>query len=74
MASRTTALPRNEKERFETPPLVSEPGQRSLISPCASMKLRAKRSCSCMPVATARMFASKMSSSGRKPASPVSRS
>ena len=33
------------------------------------MKLSAKRSCSSIPVATARMFGSKMMSSGGKPAS-----
>jgi hypothetical protein len=48
-------LPRNEKERFETPPLVFEPGQRSLSSGSASMNAFANPLCSSMPVATARM-------------------
>ena len=37
MASRTTSLPRNANDRFVMPPLVREPGQRSLISGSASM-------------------------------------
>ena len=64
IASRTTSLPRNENERFEMPPLVRAPGQRSLISGSASMKLSAKRLCSSMPVATASTFGSKTMSSG----------
>ena len=72
IASRTTSLPRNENERFEMPPLVRAPGQRSLISGSASMKLSAKRLCSSMPVATASTFGSKMTSSGAKPTSSTS--
>jgi hypothetical protein len=41
IASRTTSLPRNEKDRFETPPLTLAPGQRSLIRRVASMKATA---------------------------------
>ena len=46
------------------PPLVFAPGQRSLRSGSASMYAFAKPLCSSMPVATARMFVSKMMSSG----------
>ena len=38
MASRTTSLPRKENDRFEIPPEVRAPGQRSLISGNDSMK------------------------------------
>ena len=38
IASRTTSLPRNEKERLLTPPLIFAPGQASLIRRVASMK------------------------------------
>ena len=55
------------------PPLVREPGQRSLISGSASMNAFAKPLCSSIPVATARTFGSKMMSSGAQP-SPVRRS
>ncbi len=74
IASRTTSLPRNEKERFEIPPLVWAPGQRSLISGSASMNAFAKPLCSSIPVATASTFGSKTMSSGSKPTSWVSRS
>ena len=55
------------------PPLVREPGQRSLISGSASMNAFAYSLCSSIPVATASTFESKMMSSGAKPM-PVSRS
>ena len=38
MASRTGSLPRNEKERFETPPEMCTCGKVEVISPVASMK------------------------------------
>ena len=38
MASRTTLLPRKEKDRLLTPPLLRAPGQVALISRVASMK------------------------------------
>ena len=72
IASRTSSLPRNENERFETPPEIFAPGQRSLMMRVASMKLRANSACSSMPVAMARMFGSKMMSSGGKPTSSTS--
>ena len=50
------------------PPLVFAPGQRSLISGGASMKL-GESLCSSIPVAIARTFGSKMMSSGAKPTS-----
>ncbi len=37
MARRTVSLPRKANERFEMPPLVRTPGQRSLISGSDSM-------------------------------------
>ena len=49
------------------PPLVLEPGQRSLISGSASMNAFAYSLCSSIPVATASTFESKMMSSGAKP-------
>ena len=67
IASRTWSFPRKEKERFEIPPLVREPGQRSLISGSASMNAFAYSSCSSIPVATASTFGSKMMSSAAKP-------
>ena len=67
IASRTTSLPRNEKERLLTPPLILTPGQLSLIRRVASMKLMAYFACSSSPVAMARMFGSKMMSLGSKP-------
>ena len=59
-------MPRNENERFEIPPLVRAPGQRSLISGSASMKFFAYSSCSSIPVATARTFGSKIDVLGRE--------
>ena len=41
IASRTRSLPRNAKLRFEMPPDVRTPGQRSLISGRLSMNARA---------------------------------
>ncbi len=41
MASRTWSLPRKAKLRFETPPEMRAPGQRSLMSHVASMKFSA---------------------------------
>ena len=38
IASRTTSLPRNEKERLLTPPLIFTPGHCSLMIVVASMK------------------------------------
>ena len=55
------------------PPLVREPGQRSLISGSDSMNAFAKPLCSSIPVATASTFGSKTMSSGSQP-SPTSRS
>ncbi len=46
------------------PPDTLTPGQRSLISPAASMNAFANAACSSMPVPTARMLGSKMMSSG----------
>ena len=54
--------------------VVREPGQRSLISGSASMNAFAKAACSSIPVATARTFGSRITSSGAKPASPTRRS
>ena len=71
IASRTTSLPRNAKLRFEIPPLVFAPGQRSLMSGSASRNAFAKPRCSSIPVATARTFGSKIRSSGAKPAFSV---
>ncbi len=51
------------------PPLVREPGQRSLSSGSASMNALAKPLCSSIPVATASTFGSKTMSSG-SPAVP----
>ncbi len=73
IASRTTSLPRKENERFEIPPLVREPGQRSLIRGSASMNAFAYSSCSSIPVATGSTFESKIRSSGAHP-SATSRS
>jgi hypothetical protein len=55
-----------------TPPLTFTPGHARLISRAASMKFFAKSLCSSMPVATARMFGSKMMSRGSNPARSVS--
>ncbi len=41
MASRTMSLPRKEKERLLTPPLIFTPGQVALMMRVASMKLTA---------------------------------
>ena len=49
------------------PPLVRAPGHRSLISGSASMNAFANSSCSSIPVATARMFGSKIDVLGREP-------
>ena len=73
MASRTTSLPRNANERFEMPPLVCAPGQRSLMGCSDSMNAFAKPACSSIPVATASTFGSKTMSAGAQP-SPVRRS
>ena len=54
------------------PPLVRAPGQLALISGSASRNDFAKPRCSSMPVATARTFGSKMTSSGGKPTSSTS--
>ncbi len=51
------------------PPLVSAWGQLSLIRRTASMNQTAYRSCSSMPVATAKTLGSKTMSSGGKPSS-----
>ena len=67
MASRTTLLPRNENDRFDTPPEIFAPGQVCLMVRVASMKLTANRSCSSMPVATARMLGSNTMSCGSMP-------
>ena len=56
------------------PPDTSTPGQRALSSGTASMNAFANRSCSSIPVATARTLGSKTMSSGAKPACCVSRS
>ena len=74
IASRTASFPRKAKERFETPPETSAPGHRSFRSGIASMNAFAKPACSSMPVATARMFGSRMMSSGANPACSMSRS
>ncbi len=71
MASRTTLLPRKEKEMLLTPPLTFTPGRAALIRRVASMKATAYSLCSSMPVATVRMFGSRMMSSGGKPTSSV---
>ena len=73
IASRTCWFPRKANERFEIPPLVRAPGQRSLIRGIASMNALANSACSSIPVATARTFGSKTMSSGAKPASSTSR-
>jgi len=64
MASRTGSFPRNANERFEMPPETSAPGQRSLSNGTASMNAFANPPCSSMPVATARTFGSRITSSG----------
>ena len=66
-------MPRNENDRLLTPPLMRAPGQRCLMMRVASMKFFANSLCSSMPVATARMFGSKMMSVGSNPATSVSR-
>ena len=73
IASRTTSLPRNENETLLRPPLTCTCGQAARIFAVASMKSRAYRSCCSMPVATAKMFGSKMMSSGGKPTSSTRR-
>ena len=72
IARRTVSLPRNEKLRFDTPPEIFAPGQCRLISRVASMNAFAYSLCSSIPVATARMFGSMMTSSGANPARSTS--
>ena len=74
IASRTALLPRNEKDRFDTPPETWQCGSSARMRFVASMKAIAYSLCSSIPVATAKMFGSKMMSSAGKPASPVSSS
>ena len=68
IARRTVSFPRNEKLRFDTPPETFAPGHRRLISRVDSMNAFAYSLCSSIPVATARMFGSTMTSSGSNPA------
>ena len=70
-ASLTELFPLKENDRLLTPPDVLAPGQSDLILGMDSMKLIANLSCSSIPVATARIFASKIISIGFKPTSPT---
>ena len=73
MGSRTGLFPLNEKDRLLTPPEILEPGHESLIFLIESMKFIANRLCSSIPVATARIFGSKMISWGSNPISSTNK-
>ena len=67
-------MPRKANDTFDTPPEVREPGNSTFSRATASMNETAYALCSSIPVAIAKMFASRMMSSGRNPTTPVSRS
>ena len=71
MASRTLLFPRNENDRFETPPDVNAPGRLVLIHLTASMKSTAYFAWSSIPVPMDSMFTSKIMFSGDTPAFSV---
>ncbi len=60
IASRTGLLPRKENDILLTPPLQRAPGQTCLISRTASINQPRSCLCSSMPVATVKIFGSKM--------------
>ena len=66
MASRTLSFPLNEKETLETPPLTFAPGKFSLIHFVPLKKSSAFFLCSSMPVATGKIFGSKIISPAGK--------
>ena len=62
MASRTLLLPRNENETLLTPPETPAYGRFSRIHLVALKKSKAFNLCSSIPVATGKIFGSKMMS------------
>ena len=67
MASRIILLPRKLKDTFDKPPDKEAPGHVFLISAQAWINERPYSLCSFMPVATAKIFGSKIISRGSKP-------
>ena len=65
--SLTRLFPLNANERLLIPPLVNEPLHKVFIFFIASRKLIPYFLCSSIPVATVRIFESKIMSSGLKP-------
>mmetsp|Transcript_19959 Transcript_19959/g.56093 ORF Transcript_19959/g.56093 Transcript_19959/m.56093 type:complete len:263 (-) Transcript_19959:1052-1840(-) len=74
MASRRWSMPRNAKDRLETPPLKWHCGWRCFNVRTASMKFKPYSLCSSMSVPMVRMLVSKITSYGLKPALFTSRS
>ena len=66
IASRTPSLPLKEKDTLLTPPLTETFGKFCLTQRVASIKSIAFRLCSSIPVATGKIFKSKMISSEGK--------
>src|SRR5574343_226796 len=64
---RPFSFSRNEKETLETPPLTCVPGKFSRIHFVARKKSKALLLCSSIPVATGKIFGSKMISFFGKP-------
>ena len=67
MASLIILFPRKENETLDTPPLIDAPGKFSFIHFVARKKSTELLLCSSIPVATGKIFGSKIISVGENP-------